>query len=237
MHTDSGNEPYLKPVSLVTTDGPGNGATPTDLCCRPTCASTRSATRSTRRRRSVTTTPSGTCQQPGNPNQWAPHVRALGIALDDWVTAGIAPPASRYARVDDGTLVHSLPQSELGFPSIPGVTYTGWYNPVAELDTSVLPNMPIPGEEYTILVPKTDSDGNSLSGIRTPDVQVPIATYTGWALAPCAVRRQRGLRADGSVHSVPGDEGAAHRDRRSAACPSKSATAASATTTSSTQSP
>ena len=62
------------------------------------------------------------------------------------------------------------------------MTYTGWYNPVDELDTSVLPNMPIPGEEYTILVPKTDSDGNSISGIRTPDVQVPIATYTGWAL-------------------------------------------------------
>ena len=31
MHTDSGNEPYLKPVSLLTTDGPGNGAMPTDL--------------------------------------------------------------------------------------------------------------------------------------------------------------------------------------------------------------
>jgi hypothetical protein len=62
------------------------------------------------------------------------------------------------------------------------VTYTGWYNPVDELDHSVLPNMPIPGRSYTILVPKTDSDGNSISGIRTPDVQVPIGTYTGWAL-------------------------------------------------------
>ena len=41
-------------------------------------------------------------------------------------------------------------------------------------------NAPIPGESYTILVPKTDADGNSISGIRTPDVQVPIATYTGW---------------------------------------------------------
>jgi hypothetical protein len=122
-------------------------------------------------------------------------VRALGIALDDWVTAGIAPPTSRYARVDDGTLVHSLPQSELGFPVIPGVTYTGWYNPVDELDKSVLPNMPIPGQSYTILVPKTDSDGNSISGIRTPDVQVPIATYTGWALrrAPFAANEDCAL--------------------------------------------
>ncbi len=182
MHTDSGNEPYLKPVSLVTTDGPGNGAIPTDLVLPSNVRVYTIGNSQHAPQASASTTPSGTCQQPGNPNKWQPHVRALGIALEDWVTLGIAPPASRYARIDDGTLVHSLPQSELGFPVIPGVTYTGWYNPVDELDHSVLPNMPIPGESYTILVPKVDSDGNSISGIRTPDVQVPIATYTGWAL-------------------------------------------------------
>jgi hypothetical protein len=195
MHTDSGNEPYLKPVSLLTTDGPGNGVMPTDITLPAnvrvyTIGSSQHAPQA-----NVATTPSGTCQQPGNPNKWQPHVRALGVALEDWVAAGIAPPASRYARVDDGTLVHSLPQSELGFPSIPGVTYTGWYNPVDELDHSVLPNMPIPGRSYTILVPKTDSDGNGISGIRTPDVQVPIGTYTGWALrrAPFAANEDCAL--------------------------------------------
>jgi hypothetical protein len=195
MHTDSGNEPYLKPVSLITTDGPGNGVTPTDIVLPANVRLYTIGNSQHGPQGSVTTTPSGTCQQPGNPNQWAPHVRALGIALDDWVTLGIAPPTSRYARVDDGTLVHSLPQSELGFPVIPGVTYTGWYNPVDELDKSVLPNMPIPGQSYTILVPKTDSDGNSISGIRTPDVQVPIATYTGWALrrAPFAANEDCAL--------------------------------------------
>ena len=195
MHTDSGNEPYLKPVSLVTTDGPGNGAIPTDLVLPANVRVYTIGNSQHGPQNGVTTTPSGTCQQPGNPNQWAPHVRALGIALDDWVTAGVAPPVSQYARVSDGTLVHSLPQSELGFPNIPGVTYTGWYNPVDELDKSVLPNMPIPGQSYTILVPKTDSDGNSISGIRTPDVQVPIATYTGWALrrAPFAANEDCAL--------------------------------------------
>jgi alpha/beta hydrolase family protein len=182
MHTDSGNEPYLKPVSLVTTDGPGNGAMPTDLVLPSNVRVYTIGNSQHAPQANVSTAPSGTCQQPGNPNKWQPHVRALGVALEDWVALGTAPPASAYARVDNGTLVHSLPQSELGFPSIPGVTYTGWYNPVDELDHSVLPNMPIPGESYTILVPKTDSDGNSISGIRTPDVQVPIATYTGWAL-------------------------------------------------------
>ena len=195
MHTDSGNEPYLKPVSLVTTDGGGNGATPRDLVLPDnvrvyTIGSTQHGPAN-----APSTTPSGVCQQPGNPNDWAPHVRALGIALDDWVTAGIQPPPSKYARVDDGTLVHSLPQSEQGFPSIPGVTYTGWYNPVDVLDKSVLPNMPIPGESYTILVPKVDADGNDLPGVRTIDVQVPIATYTGWGLrrAPFAANEDCAL--------------------------------------------
>jgi hypothetical protein len=85
-------------------------------------------------------------------------------------------------RVRDGTLVRSLPQANQGFPAIPGVTYTGWYNPVDVLDKNVLPNLPIPGQSYTILVPKADADGNDIPGIRTLDVQVPTATYTGWGL-------------------------------------------------------
>jgi hypothetical protein len=31
-------------------------------------------------------------------------------------------------------------------------------------------------------VPKTDKDGNDIAGVRLPDVTVPLATYTGWAL-------------------------------------------------------
>ena len=195
VHTDSGNEPYLKPVSLVTTDGPGNGAMPHDITLPSnlrvyTIGSTQHGPAN-----SVSTTPSGVCQQPGNPNQWAPYVRNLGIALDEWVSEGVAPPESRYAKVSDGTLVRSLPQSGQGFPVIPGVTYTGWYNPVDVLDKTVLPNMPIPGMSYTILVPKADADGNDISGIRTLDIQVPLATYTGWGLrrAPFAANEDCAL--------------------------------------------
>jgi len=195
MHTDGGNEPYLKPVSLVTTDGPGNGIMPKDATLPAnvrlyTIGSTQHGPAG-----SVTTTSAGICQQPANPNPWAPHVRALGIALDDWVTQGVTPPASRYAKVGDGTLVRSLPQAGQGFPVIPGVTYTGWYNAVAVLDKSVLPNMPIPGKAYTILVPKADADGSDIPGIRTVDVQVPIATYTGWGLrrAPFAANEDCAL--------------------------------------------
>ncbi len=31
-----------------------------------------------------------------------------------------------------------------------------------------------------LLVPQVDRDGNELSGIRLPNVAVPLATYTGW---------------------------------------------------------
>jgi hypothetical protein len=32
------------------------------------------------------------------------------------------------------------------------------------------------------LVPKTDADGNDIAGIRPVEVEVPLATYTGWAV-------------------------------------------------------
>jgi hypothetical protein len=38
------------------------------------------------------------------------------------------------------------------------------------------------GPVYPSFVPKTDSDGNDIAGVRLPDVTVPLATFTGWAL-------------------------------------------------------
>ncbi len=33
---------------------------------------------------------------------------------------------------------------------------------------------------YPTLVPKVDSDGNEIAGIRLPWIAVPVATWTGW---------------------------------------------------------
>ena len=41
---------------------------------------------------------------------------------------------------------------------------------------------PLNGPIYPSFIPKTDSDGNDIAGIRLPRVSVPLATYTGWAL-------------------------------------------------------
>jgi hypothetical protein len=38
------------------------------------------------------------------------------------------------------------------------------------------------GGVFNALVPQSDADGNDLGGVRLPELQVPLATYTGWNL-------------------------------------------------------
>ncbi len=76
------------------------------------------------------------------------------------------------------------------FPQIPGVALPQSpnrlpaydYGPQAEEGyiTKDPPDPPLGGEEYTVLVPAVDADGNEVSGIRMPAVQAPLGTYTGW---------------------------------------------------------
>ena len=131
----------------------------------------------------------GICQQPRNTLEAEPVLRALLVALDEWVSEGKEPPASRVPRRADGTLVEALPREHLGFPAIPGVHYDGLLSTGDLLDfgpragdgiLSVLP--PEVTEPYPALVPRTDADGNDVAGIRVPDVAAPLATYTGWAV-------------------------------------------------------
>jgi hypothetical protein len=142
----------------------------------------------------------GACQQLQNPLDSAPVQRALWQAMDRWETTGTAPPPSMVPKIADGTLAKSTQQADVGFPGIPGVTYTGlkttryrfdfgpnYYstgiptiNPPAV--TPPYEDNPANGPIYPSFVPKTDADGNDIAGVRLPDVTVPLATYTGWAL-------------------------------------------------------
>ena len=55
------------------------------------------------------------------------------------------------------------------------------FGPEAERGiATVLP--PAVGNAYPHFVPAVDPDGNEVSGIRLPDLTVPLATYTGWNL-------------------------------------------------------
>jgi hypothetical protein len=88
----------------------------------------------------------------------------------------------------------------MGFPSIPGVTYTGLkttrylldYGPdyytkgIATINpplfTAPYQDNPANGPIYPSYVARTDVDGNEIAGVRLPDVTAPLATYTGWGL-------------------------------------------------------
>ena len=184
FEVNSGNEYWVKTGSLLHTDTLGNDLRDPRhvrfylLSSLPHNASTGF----------------GICQQPGNPLVPNPGLRALLVALDDWVTAGKKPPASRVPQRRNGTLVSSTPQDEAGFPSIPGVTYNGLmttgdlfdFGPL--FDKGILSNLPpiFLGSPYPAFVPRTDADGNDIAGIRLPEIEVPLATYTGWSLRAAA---------------------------------------------------
>lgn len=138
----------------------------------------------------------GLCQQLQNPISPGPALRALLTALTDWVVSGTEPPSSRVPRLHDGTLVPPLPQSTVGFPEIPGVTYTGvvsvreLYDYGPEIDCGIISCWPpvLTGHAYPTLVPKVTADGIDLPGVQLPDIAVPVGTYTGWNLLRTAPR-------------------------------------------------
>jgi hypothetical protein len=113
-----------------------------------------------------------------NPHNPTPALRALLVALDQWVTEGIEPPASRVPRLATGTLV--APEA-LRFPVIPGVQVPRRANRIVVLHNWVYPQAS-PDHAYVALVPQVDADGNEVAGIRLPPLAVPVATYTGWNL-------------------------------------------------------
>jgi hypothetical protein len=98
------------------------------------------------------------------------------VGLDRWVSGLGEPPASRYPRIDDGTLV-DLATFHRQFPKIPGVkTPTAFYRP-RRLDfgprwysdgiADVVP--PKVGPPYRTLVPAVDADGNEVAGVRAAE--------------------------------------------------------------------
>ena len=193
----SANEYWVKAASLLHTNTAGT----VDLADSPY---TRNFLISSHQHGTGNGASRGACQQLLNPLDSAPIQRALFIALDEW-TNGTPPPGSRVPRLDNGTL---LAPANTGFPTnIPdafrpgmSVTYTGlkttryrfnygvnfYETGIATINPPVITppyeDNSLNGPIYPSFVPKTDSDGNDIAGVRLPDVTVPLATYTGWAL-------------------------------------------------------
>ena len=194
MEFYSSNEYWVKPASLFHTDPEGKK----DLKDHPLARLYLLSSKQHGGAGDPTT--KGNCQQFLNPLDSAPVQRALFEDLDQWATTGKKPPDSEVPTLKDHQLVSPLPQDKAGFPNIPGVTYTGLkttryrmnYGPnfyatgIPTINppviTSPFEDNPANGPIYPSFVPKTDKDGNEIAGIRLPEVAVPLATYTGWAL-------------------------------------------------------
>lgn len=119
-----------------------------------------------------------------NPLDYRPVVRALFRALDRWVAEDVAPPASAYPTLADGTLTSP---ERAGWPAIPGYQLpqhplrafhlnfgADWNKGIVGIEP------PEVGKAFVVSVPAVDEDGNVRSGIRLPDIAVPLATQAGW---------------------------------------------------------
>ena len=163
----------------------------------------------------------GICAQTQNPLLANAGLRALLVDLDAWIRNRGAPPEDQVPRLDRGELVSSLPQRGVRFPTIPTVTYNGvktirdTYDFGAAIGQGIItidPPRLVEGETptatdgagiYPSYVPLDDEDGNNVAGIRMPDVEVPVGTFTGWALQGPAYASGDGCDASGQFLPFP----------------------------------
>lgn len=127
-----------------------------------------------------------------------PIGRALLVALDEWVSRSIDPPASRVPRIDRRELL-SASEHRDRFPAIPGYQFGSLYfpglrHPGINLRPPRVDYGPrfwtqgvqdyVPpktyGPRFETLVPAFDSDGNPVGGIRLPQLSVPLGTNQGF---------------------------------------------------------
>ena len=220
MNLYSSNEMWVKTGSLLTTH-PNTGLDVTEpenvrnyLVSNSPHGGVPTAT---------TAAPAGSNSQFGSQVDAMPVHRALWVALDDWISSNTAPPPSANASVTAGTAtfipttgpytklgIGTVPKADVGYPNIPDtmdkysglVTVRNYWNFGPDYDKGVLANIPaIPtGSFYKSSVPKVDSNGNEIAGIRLPEIVAPIGTSSGWALRPLVF----GGKSDG----LDGAEGA-----------------------------
>jgi hypothetical protein len=208
MNVVSGNEYWVKTGSLLSTD-PATGADVQE----PANVRNYYLAGSQHGNASATTAAPVMCTQFGSGVDPNPALRALFVALDQWID-GTAPPPSAVPSATAGTAaftttgpysaigIGTVPQAALGWPTIPNALYSGLvtvrnlYDFGPRFGSGILDVYPpvATGKYYPSFVSKVDVDGNEIAGIRLPEVVAPIATNTGWNLRSAAF----GGKADGT---------------------------------------
>ena len=135
--------------------------------------------------------PPAGCALPGNPNPESDTMTALRVAMVEWISKGIEPPASRYPTLAQGQLAPAT-KAAIGFPDIPGVpSPEGLVNPLYDFDFggelryndlsgAITKNPPAIRQTLPTLVPKTDADGSDVGGVPSVLRQAPLGSYLGW---------------------------------------------------------
>ncbi len=171
VHLDADADMWAARASLVATDPAGKDVAMPDDVRIFLASSTQHAVHKPAAKHAS--------QLPGNPLGYCAWMRALLIALTEWVEKGTPPPASCFPSRTEGSLV-TRGAAEHAFPGIPGVNFPDVLNELHLRDHSVEP--PVDGAEYPVFVNALDEDGNSRGGLRHPLLAAPLGTHTGWAV-------------------------------------------------------
>ena len=171
IETNTSTEYWQKGASLLTTDplGTKDVALPDNSRAYMIAGTQHGG-------RAGATTDAGPNVNPRNPHNPMPAVRALLVALDEWVVSGKAPPPSRVPALSRR---HPGRGRQDRLPGHPGRGDRARHQRGGA--GGRLGEAQAPAERaYRTLVSRVDPDGNEVAGIRLPDIAVPLAAYTGW---------------------------------------------------------
>lgn len=200
MHTQSSSEYWHRAGSLVHTDPWGTRDTEIPSSVRIyTFGGTQHGSGN------GVPGPAANGQLPNTPADYKPLLRALIIAMDQWIKTGKEPPPSVYPKLADGTLA-GWKKEESGWPAVPGVSYPAVIHEpqllfrgpdwVTKRIATVEP--PQVKGHYVVKIPAIGPDGNELGTLLHPAVAVPIGSYTAWNL------RSEAIGAPGELLSLAG---------------------------------
>lgn len=123
-------------------------------------------------------------EHPFNSVDYRFAMRGLLIALNNWITTGKEPPPSALPLLAKGELVDfrafQFPIAGVKPPKRPKRGYRLDFGPEFAASGIITKEPPEVLAEFPVLVPAVDADGNEKSGLRLPQVAVPLAAYTGW---------------------------------------------------------
>lgn len=166
-------------------------------------------------------------QLPPNPNMWSPFADSLMVAMYNWVARDEQPPASRYPKIADGSLVPSHTDRGINrdaWNSMNGVNHpSGIYVPAYVdygdrwLDQRIVDRHPTSVDTYyRPLVPAVNTDNNdsASSTVLPPLTQVPLATFIPWNLRAVSTGAEKSLaRLSGGYIPLPANTAVAVQSR------------------------